>query len=440
MIQPDIRPGLLGIPNVLRRLSTALALLIVVLPPLGYGIISFQHESGHLQQSTELIAHAISKTAFLYPDEWDLQVARLEHLVGEFRPRDLDTNVSVFDSTGRVLIPRQGQSLSLSVSAESFIYSNDRVVGRIVLEESIADIVNTIMVIGLICLVLAWGFLGAINHYSIQGIQKAALEIDRTHRDLHGQQMYLDGILSSSRNVAIIATDKEWIVQYYNGAAERLFRRPEHEILGSSLYDLNDELRKNIGGDQQLWQMAGDGDKHSFVINLKRAGQTRNIEVQPATITAPQYGLSGYTLMCTDVTEQRQVAEIIHHQATYDSLTDLPNRRLFKDRLEKALAMGKRHKHLGALMFMDLDNFKNINDSLGHSIGDALLQEVAKRLRSSLREEDTVARLGGDEFVALLPEISDDPDEVIDSVQKLADKVRQTLSMPYVIESPYTAC
>ena len=434
MTRADTRQSLLGIPGVLKRLSIALAVLIVVLPPLGYWIVSYQHESTHLQQSAELVAHAISKKAYLYPDAWDLQVASLEDLVDEFRPRNLKANISVFDNAGNVLIPYQGQPFSLSISADSAIRSNDRVVGKVVLEENMVDVAYTITAISLICLLLASGFLGAINHYSIRGIQNATSETNQAHQALHKQQMYLDGILSSSRNVAIIATDKEWIIQYYNGAAERLFGRPGSAVLGSSLYDLHDELRKIIVGNQKIWQMEGRGGNHSFILNEKKDGQTRYIEVQPATITAPQHDLSGYTLMCTDVTEQHKVAEIIQRQATYDSLTDLPNRRLFKDQLDKALATGKRHDHMGALLFLDLDNFKNINDSLGHSIGDVLLQEVAKRLKSSLREEDTVARLGGDEFVALLPEITDDADEIINSVQKIADKVLQTLSMPYVIQ------
>ena len=434
MTQADTRQSLLGIPGVLKRLSIALAVLIVVLPPLGYWIVSYQHESSHLQQSADLVANAISKKAYLYPDEWDLQVARLEHLVEEFRPRNIKANISVFDNAGHDLIPYQGPPFALSISADSVIRSNDRLVGKVVLEENIVDIAYTISAISLICLILASGFLGAINHYSIRGIQKATSEINQTHQALHKQQMYLDGVLSSSRNVAIIATDKEWVIQYYNGAAERLFERPGSEVLGSSLYDLHDELRKIMVENQQIWQMAGHGGKHSFIINEEKAGQTRYIEVRPATIAAPQHDLSGYTLMCTDVTEQRKVAEIIQRQATYDSLTDLPNRRLFMDQLHKPRATGNPHQHMGAFLFLALYIYKNNHDSLGHSIGDVLLQEVAKRLKSSLREEDTVARLGGDEFVALLPEISDDPDEVINSVQKIADKVRQTLSMPYVIE------
>ena len=252
MTRADTRQSLLGIPGVLKRLSVVLAVLIVVLPPLGYWIVSYQHESTHLQQSAELVAHAISKKAYLYPDAWDLQVARLEDLVDEFRPRNLKANISVFDNAGNVLIPYQGQPFSLSISANSAIRSNDRVVGKVVLEENMVDIAYTIAAISLICLLLASGFLGAINHYSIRGIQNATSETNQAHQALHKQQMYLDGILSSSRNVAIIATDKEWIIQYYNGAAERLFGRPGSAVLGSSLCDLHDELRKIMGGNQKI--------------------------------------------------------------------------------------------------------------------------------------------------------------------------------------------
>jgi len=126
-----------------------------------------------------------------------------------------------------------------------------------------------------------------------------------------------------------------------------------------------------------------------------------------------------------DATEKRRSAQLIERQATHDILTDLPNRRLLLDRVTQALARCRRHGHLGAALFIDLDNFKNINDSLGHSTGDALLQEVARRLKKELREEDTSARLGGDEFVVLFSEVSDDPEKSAQQVQAGAGKIEK---------------
>ena len=437
MTQTKKGQSLLDIPRVLRKLSIGLTLLIVVLPPLGYWTISYQQESDQLEQSAELISHAVSKLAYLYPNEWDLQTHRLEHLLEEFRPRKYGVNISIWDNAGHLLIPIESQPFSLPISREAFILSSNGTVGKVVLEKSLVHRAWTTIVLGLTCLVLASSFLIAINIFSIRGIERVTSEVKQAHLNLQKQQMYLDGILSSSASVAIIATDKNWNIQYYNDTAERLFGRPIHEILDTPLYKLHDEMWKHIERVQHDGQMAGEDIESSFIIREERDNQTQYIEARISTITAHQYGLSGYTLMCSDITEQHKTAELIQYQATYDSLTDLPNRRLFKEQLDKAIARGKRHNHLGAILFLDLDDFKNINDSLGHSVGDVLLQKVAQRMKSCLREEDTVARLGGDEFIVLLPEVSDNLDNTINNVQELAAKVGQTLSMPYEI-MPHT--
>lgn len=134
-----------------------------------------------------------------------------------------------------------------------------------------------------------------------------------------------------------------------------------------------------------------------------------------------------------DVTRQRQAQELVEYQATYDPLTDLPNRRLLLDRLNQMLGRCRRHARIGALLFLDLDNFKTINDTLGHPIGDALLQQVARRLLGCLRCEDTAARLGGDEFVLLLAEESASIEEVTQQVDVAANKVLAALSEPYEV-------
>ncbi len=134
--------------------------------------------------------------------------------------------------------------------------------------------------------------------------------------------------------------------------------------------------------------------------------------------------------LARDITERKQAEKKIAYQAYYDALTGLPNRRLLHSQLEMEVARSKRQGHLGALLFLDLDNFKVINDSLGHQAGEDILRHVAKRLRSNLREGDTVARIGGDEFIILLPEIGDDSDTALNRTQAIIKQVQKVLKTP----------
>jgi diguanylate cyclase (GGDEF)-like protein/PAS domain S-box-containing protein len=136
----------------------------------------------------------------------------------------------------------------------------------------------------------------------------------------------------------------------------------------------------------------------------------------------------------TDITERKLMEEQIRHQALYDGLTQLPNRYLFEDRLRQAMVKSKRTGCYGALMFLDLDNFKPLNDHYGHSVGDLLLIEVAVRLKSCVREADTVARIGGDEFVVELEQLDTDRKLSEKEAEATADKIRQLLAEPYVLK------
>ncbi len=134
-----------------------------------------------------------------------------------------------------------------------------------------------------------------------------------------------------------------------------------------------------------------------------------------------------------DITERKQSEEQIKNLAFYDHLTRLPNRRLLLDRLQQALASSGRSGRKGALIFIDLDNFKTLNDTLGHDIGDLLLQQVAQRLETCLREGDSVARLGGDEFVVLLEDLSKDALEAASQAEGIGEKILITLNQPYYL-------
>lgn len=260
-------------------------------------------------------------------------------------------------------------------------------------------------------------------------------EIKAIQRALEEKTIYLDGMLRASEKVAVVATDAEGCIQYYNPAAEGVFGLPADKALGVNLRKIHhtkgvDEKKNMFGLD-----MARSKGEYCFTMEMPREDGMHYIDSRISPIFRENSQFAGYMLMCEDVTEQRRAAELIEYQASYDPLTDLPNRRLFMDRLDQALARARRHDHEGAVLFFDLDNFKNINDSLGHPVGDELLRQVAMRIMTAIRDEDTVARLGGDEFVVLLPELCDDGEEAVTDVQLLAENLRRQLGEPYSIDS-----
>jgi diguanylate cyclase (GGDEF)-like protein len=132
-----------------------------------------------------------------------------------------------------------------------------------------------------------------------------------------------------------------------------------------------------------------------------------------------------------DISERKKAEEQIRNLAFYDTLTQLPNRRLLQDRFNLVVSACRRNKQYAALMFIDLDNFKPLNDEHGHDVGDLLLIEVARRLGSCVREVDTVARFGGDEFVVMLSELDADQATSLTQAGAVAEKIRQILGEPY---------
>jgi len=212
---------------------------------------------------------------------------------------------------------------------------------------------------------------------------------------------------------------------YVNDSLARLFGYSDHQtLIGRSLCDLYEPQEQVRFITSIVPQVEQRGRWRGEATGLRRDGVNF-----PQEISLTAIGGSGMVCVVRDITERTYAEEQIKHLAYHDALTNLPNRLLFKDRLTVALSHAQREGARLAVLFLDLDRFKVINDSLGHNIGDQLLQAVAARVHACVRESDTVARLGGDEFTVLLPRLHRS-----DDAAPIAAKIIEAVRYPFHIE------
>ncbi|MBI5438947.1 MAG: diguanylate cyclase [Nitrosomonadales bacterium] len=233
----------------------------------------------------------------------------------------------------------------------------------------------------------------------------------------------------------IVITDIHAHIQWVNPAFTRLTGFSLEEALGRKPGELVKSGKQDAAFYRSMWETILSGQTwHGEIVNRRKDGSIYD----EALIIAPEVDGDGtirhFVAIMQDITERKQAEEQISNLAFYDTLTQLPNRRLLNDRLEQTMAASKRSGHYGALMFLDLDNFKPLNDTYGHGVGDLLLVTVAYRLVDCVRETDTVARFGGDEFVVMLGELDADKGESATQAGLVAEKIRAALAEPYSLK------
>lgn len=249
------------------------------------------------------------------------------------------------------------------------------------------------------------------------------------------QQLRLLSAALTSTGNAVFITGREGRIIWVNPAFTRLSGYSAEEAIGQNPRLLNSGSH-DASYYQELWQtiLSGAVWNQETVERHKNGLHYTVIEtIAPIRDAAGQ--ISHFVSIHEDITAQKLTEERIRHLAHFDMLTDLPNRTLFYDRLHQAVALAKRDSRQLALLFIDLDRFKAINDTLGHAAGDQLLQEVAQRLRTCVRESDTLARLAGDEFTIILPRVEGDKD-----ARAVAEKILSALSTPCVLEGHDASC
>lgn len=217
----------------------------------------------------------------------------------------------------------------------------------------------------------------------------------------------------------------------YNSPSYRKFFGALSEMRGSdSFVEVHPEDRERVKQAFSDTVRTGEGRQLEYRLVIPD-GTIRTMESRGSVIRDREGRVARVVVVARDITERKQIEEQVHQMAFHDTLTKLPNRRLFNDRLARVVAASLRSGYYGAVMFLDLDNFKQLNDSHGHDVGDLLLIEVAERLKSCVREMDTVARFGGDEFVVMISELARERAESIDGAKLIAEKIRLRLEAPY---------
>jgi diguanylate cyclase (GGDEF)-like protein/PAS domain S-box-containing protein len=270
--------------------------------------------------------------------------------------------------------------------------------------------------------------IGLIENYA--AMASLAIERSRTSEALRLHDAAFNCIAN-----AMIITDREARVVWVNQAFSDLTGYAAKEAIGHSCSELLKSGQHEKQFYEEMWQTMLSGKAwYGELINRRKDGTLYHEETAITPLRDKNNQITHFVALKQDITTRKATEEHLKNMAFYDPLTQLPNRRLLIDRLGQTMAASKRSGHYGALMFLDLDNFKPLNDEHGHDVGDLLLMEAARRLVSCVREEDTIARFGGDEFVVLLKEL--DADKAVSNAQAsgVAEKIRTALAEPYRLE------
>lgn len=267
----------------------------------------------------------------------------------------------------------------------------------------------------------------------VLGLVRSEEEARRANASLRDSEKHVRLLLENA-DEGIISIDAEGTIESFNPGAERMFQHEHEDVLGKNVSILMPEPYASEHA-HYVQRYLQTGEQHVIGTGRELQGLRRNGEIFHMEIRISEFKLQDqrkFIGIMHDITERKAIEAKIVHLAHYDALTDLPNRRLIQDRIAQSIARAHRTKSQFAVMFIDLNRFKNVNDTLGHAAGDILLKTVAQRLTHTLRAEDTVGRQSGDEFIVVLANISapDDPGQV-------AQKIIEALLEPVKIHGQF---
>lgn len=266
------------------------------------------------------------------------------------------------------------------------------------------------------------------RHRDRLGLLNQQLEQSLTDIKLVQSRLEILSTAIEQSPTSVIITGTDAVIQYVNPYFSVESGFSSSEAIGQKTSILKSGLT-NPETYQDLWMHLERGESWTGeFVNRRKSGEIYWQEAHIAPVENANGDITHFVAVSLDISERKNAQQRLLYRAHHDALTNLPNRTLFFEKVEQGLALAKRNKILLALLYIDLDKFKPLNDNYGHAVGDLVLQEVARRLCNSIRESDSVSRIGGDEFVVLLQEI--DSEEIAVMV---AEKIRKSLNQPFEV-------
>lgn len=386
----------------IRRRTTFIALIVsamlTVVPPAMYYVMSFSHMKGMLDAEGEINARVVGALVVANPQMWEFEELRLKELLGQRSKPDVK-EVRRILNLKREVIAENGEALQRPLYSVSFpVYDAGHKVALLEVSRSLLPLlVRTLLFL------LGGALVGAYAFFRLRTVPLRAL--DEAYKVLkQSEEKYRSVYESLNEGLALYRASRredgsaDLVLTDVNPAAITVFGFRRDDI-GSWITELLDGLFV---------------DSAELIFSALQARGEVTLELEQNTtgrifaLTAFPMGYGMVATLLEDVTEKKRTAEQLERLAYYDSLTGLLNRRMLLDRMEQTIGMAQREGLKVATLFMDLNGFKVINDTLGHKAGDQVLIEVAKRLQHSVRKRDTLARLGGDEFVVVATFEKDD--------------------------------
>ena len=404
-IAPATRP-----PRLLRRVSNALVGMVALVLPLGYFGVGYGALSSNLETKAAIKAEIVSQTVNASPDLWRFQEHRLVEQLVRMPAEPEGEQARIVGPDEQVIAASPNPAPWPTMARTAPLYDAGSVVGRVEIRQTTRPLLaGTALAAGAAGLV-AWVLLTILRrlHQQEQAMRAAIRqEQERARVTLH------------SIGDAVITTDADQRVDYLNPVAERLTQWSLDEARGRPVNEvcpLIDEHTMNAMDTPIVQALHSDAlcsSNTEAVALVRRDGTTLAIEESASPIHGPQGNVIGAALVFRDVTATRRMAQRISWAATHDALTGLWNRREFETRVEAALIGLRQGGRQPIVCYLDLDQFKVVNDTCGHAAGDGLLRQISSLLQLRLRPTDTLARLGGDEFGVLLDDCTLDAAQAV---------------------------